>query len=115
MSEPEFNQMMKGSHAKVRDNIQPPPPNLEQNFSNGITRPNEVKAFESPVSILIHSYRHRLCDPDGISGKWWIDAIVKAGILKDDTAKEVKEVRFQQTKIKKPDEEKTVFVIQEIT
>ena len=87
---------------------------MESNFSNGIERPNEVEAFESPVSILIHSYRHRLCDPDGISGKWWIDAIVKAGILANDTTEEIKEVRFKQTKIKKTEAEKTVFIIQEI-
>ena len=69
--------------------------------------------FKSPVEILIHSYRKRLCDVDGISAKAAIDGLVKCGILKDDTPKYVEEVRFKQTKIKSPAEEKTEIIIYE--
>ena len=50
-------------------------------------------------------------DPDGISAKWAIDAIVKAGVLKDDSPKEVKEVRFSQEKIGTEFEEDTIITL----
>jgi len=74
-----------------------------------------VEAKESPrhpsrVSITIHSYRKRLADPDGISAKAAIDGLVMCGILVDDSAEYVEEVRFKQTKSKI---EKTVIVIED--
>ena len=69
--------------------------------------------FNTQVCILVHSYRHRLADPDGISAKAAIDGIVKAGILFDDQTKQIKEVRFKQTKIPTKEEEKTVITIEE--
>ena len=68
--------------------------------------------FNTPVCITVHSYRHRLADPDGISAKAAIDALVKAGILTDDSAKEIKEVRFRQTKIRLSEDEKTQIIIE---
>jgi Holliday junction resolvase RusA-like endonuclease len=73
----------------------------------------EMPRFNSPVCIVVHSYRKRLCDPDGISAKAVIDGIVKAGILSDDTTKQIEEVRFKQTKIKSKEEEKTEITIYE--
>ena len=73
-----------------------------------------MQRFDTQVCITIHSYRRRLCDPDGISGKAVIDGIVKAGILTDDTPEQIKEVRFKQTKIKSPAEEKTEIIISEV-
>jgi len=73
-----------------------------------------MQRFNSPVCIIIHSYRRRLADPDGISAKAALDGIVRAGILADDTAKQIKEVRFKQTKIKAPEEEKTEIIIYEV-
>ncbi|MCK5608683.1 hypothetical protein KAR91_42795 [Candidatus Pacearchaeota archaeon] len=67
--------------------------------------------FNTPVCIVIHSYRHRLADPDGISAKAAIDGLVKADILADDTTKQIKEISYKQTKIKRPEEEKTVLKI----
>ena len=114
LSETDFKILMKNSHAKIRNNTPRKTPYLEPDFSNAVERSNEIKAFDSPVNVFIHSYRYRLCDPDGISCKWALDAIVKAGILVDDKSENVKEVRFRQTKIKKPEEERTVITIEEI-
>lgn len=72
---------------------------------------DESAAFTSRVHITFHHIRKRLADPDGLSGKAAIDGIVEAGILPDDSAKFVEEVRHQQIKGSK---EETVIVIQEI-
>jgi hypothetical protein len=71
-------------------------------------------AFGSRVDIEIVSYRSRLADADGISGKAAIDGLVAAGILRDDSAKEVREVRYRQIKVQNETDEKTEIVITEI-
>jgi len=68
-------------------------------------------AFDSPVSIRIDSYRIRLADVDGVSGKAVLDALVLAKIIADDTTKEVKEVLYSQTKVKNKTEEKVVVTV----
>ena len=70
-----------------------------------------MQRFNTPVRILVHSYRRRLADPDGISAKAAIDGIVKAGILSNDSPKQIEEIRFKQTKIKTPEEERTEIII----
>jgi hypothetical protein len=71
-------------------------------------------AFDSRVSVEIVSYRSRLADADGISAKAAIDGLVAAGILRDDSAKEVSEVRYRQVKVKNTSDEKTEIVITEV-
>ncbi len=71
-------------------------------------------AFDSLVSIRIHSYRIRLADVDGISGKAVLDGLVLAKIIADDTTKEVKEVLFSQTKVKNKTEEKVVVTVERV-
>jgi hypothetical protein len=71
-------------------------------------------AFVAQVDITIVHYRSRLADPDGISIKAAIDGLVMCGILKDDSAKEVREIRQRQVKVKNADEEKTEIVITEV-
>ena len=88
--------------------------NMEPIISNAPLGEKKMQRFDTPVCIVIHSYRRRLADPDGISAKAAIDGIVKARILTDDTTKQIKEVRFKQTKIKAPEEEKTEIIIYEI-
>ena len=70
--------------------------------------------FGSRVDIEFHSYRARLCDPDGVCAKYAIDALVRSGIISDDSAKEVNEVRYRQTKVKNHSEEKTEITITEV-
>lgn len=70
--------------------------------------------FNSQVSLRIHHYRSRLADPDGLSAKAAIDGLVHCGILRDDSAKEISEVRHVQHKVKNAEEEKTVIEIESV-
>lgn len=70
--------------------------------------------FDSPVSITVISHRVRLCDPDNVSAKACIDGLVHCGILRDDSPKEVSEVRYRQVKVKNREEEKTVIEIESV-
>jgi hypothetical protein len=60
------------------------------------------------VRIHCHSIRKRLVDSDAISIKAVIDGIVEAGVLKNDTAKEIQPPTFSQ---EKGTEEKTIITI----
>lgn len=73
-----------------------------------------MQRFDSPVCISVYHYRHRLCDPDGASVKAAIDGIVHTGVLRDDSCKEIQEIRHKQIKIPKSEKEKTVFRIEAV-
>ncbi len=73
-----------------------------------------MQKITPPVDITIHSRRRRLADPDGISGKWVVDAIVSSGIIPDDSAKYVKKVSFTQTKVSVSEPETTTVTITEV-
>jgi len=56
--------------------------------------------------------RHRLADPDGISAKAVIDALVHAGVLAGDTTKEIADnPRITQVKVPSDQPEETVVEI----
>ena len=82
--------------------------NLESNTSDASLGEKKIKGYDSPVRVVIHSYRKRLTDADGISAKAAIDGLVKAGLLTDDSPKYVEEVTYRQYKSK---EEKTIIEI----
>ena len=105
--------MLKGSHAKIRDNVQLPTTTIQQTTRNELKRPYANEAFDTSVVITVHSFRYR-GDTDGPIIKWTLDEIVASGILADDTTKEVSEIRYKTTIIKKPDTERTVVTLQEI-
>jgi hypothetical protein len=88
--------------------------NMERTACDEPLSKSGIAAFDSPVSIRIHSYRCRLCDVDGVSGKAVIDGLVLAKVIADDTTKEVSEVLYSQTKVKNKDEEKVVVTIERI-
>ena len=95
-----------------RDRVANTVSNLERIARHAPVAENESPYFDSPVRVTIHSYRKRIADPDGLSAKAVLDGIVRhGGILADDSAKQIKEIRFEQTKA---DEEKTVIVIEEL-
>ena len=73
----------------------------------------EIKGLDSRVNIHFVSYRYRLTDPDGISGKAAIDGLVHAGILSDDSAKEINQVTYSQNKIPAHEQERTEIIIEE--
>jgi hypothetical protein len=51
-------------------------------------------AISERVDISVYSYRVRSCDTEGPSVKAALDGIVDCGVIKDDSAKEVRSVRF---------------------
>jgi Holliday junction resolvase RusA-like endonuclease len=61
------------------------------------------------------SHRTRLADADGISAKAAIDGLVHAGVIRDDSTKEVREVSYLQVKVKNKNEEKTVIQIRRVS
>jgi len=65
--------------------------------------------MDTPVRIRVISYRKLKHDPDGISAKAVIDGLVHAGILRDDSSDQVKEITYESRKSK---EEKTVIEIE---
>ena len=85
--------------------------NLEQDSCDAPNGKNQTKAFDTQVRIHFHHLRLRLADIDGISGKAAIDGIVAAGLLTDDSAKQVAEVTHSQ---EKGNVEKTIVTIEEI-
>lgn len=86
-------------------------PNMEQASGNGPLATKELPRFTSPVHINVISYRKRATDPDGVSVKAVIDGIVAAGILADDSPKQVASIRFENRKAN--GEEKTVIEIED--
>jgi hypothetical protein len=85
--------------------------NLERTAGNESLPKGKGPAFDSPVSIHIHSFRCRLCDVDGVSGKALLDGLVHANVIADDSTKDVVEVLFKQTKIKNKSDEKVVVTV----
>lgn len=71
----------------------------------------ENKGLDSRVNITVTSYRKRKHDPDGISVKAVLDGIVRAGLLPDDSCKEVESITFKSIISK---EEKTIIEIMNV-
>ncbi len=86
-------------------------PDLESNISDEPLAAEKAPRFTSPVNIRVISYRNRNHDPDGISCKAVLDGIVRAGILADDSAKQVKKISYESIIVKKGEAEKTIIEI----
>lgn len=70
---------------------------------------NGAKKQNPRYSLSVLHYRKRLIDLDNLSIKAALDAIVRSGVLPDDSPKFIKEIRHEQIKSK---EEKTVIIIE---
>ena len=84
--------------------------NMESTDANAAFSADEDTAFNTPVNIHVISYRARNHDPDGVSVKAVLDGIVAAGILADDSSKQIKKITFEGRKSK---EEKTIIEIED--
>lgn len=71
----------------------------------------QAHRFHSQVDVVYVHYRHRLIDPDNLEPKYLNDGLVTGGVLADDSAKEIREVRNQQVKIPKDQEEEVLIHI----
>ncbi|PHS70677.1 MAG: hypothetical protein COB23_03115 [Methylophaga sp.] len=87
-----------------------PAANMEQNIGDEPVGKEKITRFNSLVSIKVISYRKREHDTDGISAKAVLDGIVRAGILADDSTKQVASITFESIK---SEEEKTIIEIEE--
>ena len=85
---------------------------MESHTCNAPLAAEEAAGHDTRWSIHIHSIRKRLCDPDGVSGKAAIDGLVHAGILANDTTKQVSQDTFSQEKIPKSQVEETIVTIE---
>ena len=86
----------------------------EQNAGDESVGIETVKRFTTRVNIRVFHRRRRLADPDGLVIKAALDALTRAGILKDDSAKEIKGIYHEQIKISSKEEETTVIEITEV-
>jgi Holliday junction resolvase RusA-like endonuclease len=87
-----------------------PTPHLESDSKHEPLSERANGYFNSLVNIRVISYRRLNHDPDGVSVKAVMDGIVRAGILADDSAKQVKKVTFESIISK---EEKTIIEIED--
>ena len=109
----DFRKLIKSNgNAKTGNRASGKAPNVELPTRGTSSKANGSPTFNSPVSITFIHYRHRLADPDGISCKAAIDGLVACGILADDSAKEVLEIKQRQVKIVASQEEKTEIIIE---
>jgi len=95
-------------YGKNKDNLAISSAYMESIACNGALAKILIKTKDKKACIHVHSCRHRLADPDGISIKYALDGIVETGILRGDDDKFIKEISFSQEKSK---EEKTIITI----
>lgn len=97
----------------AKTNHYPTDPNadMESHSANASDGTHEAAQFNSLVRITFTHYRNRLVDPDGLSVKACLDGLVLAGILRDDSASCIEEIRHRQIK---SNDEKTVIEIEEV-
>ena len=84
--------------------------NLECTAGDESLAASKVPTLDSRVDLHVISFRVRLADPDGISAKAAIDGCVHRGLLRDDSAKHIREIRHQQIKVKNQEDEKTLLI-----
>ena len=84
---------------------------LEPHTGNQPLAAQKAQGFDGQVDIHFREKRHRLADPDGACTKYCTDGLVSAGILRDDSTKEIGQVSKEQIKIGKDDQEETVIEI----
>lgn len=78
---------------------------LQQRPDDESETTNGFKGFVQKVDIFCTHYRRKLADPDGPYTKHFVDGLVEAGVLRDDSLEEVNEIRHPQIKIESWEEE----------
>lgn len=117
LTEKQLESILKNGHVKInKGNISSRVANMEPSFGNKQVATKKDPRFDRQVNIIIRSYRHRECDPFGVSEKYIIDSIVDRGILQDDSKKQIceKTSYHEQIKIPKSEPERTEIEIKEV-
>lgn len=68
------------------------------------------KSYPTRFAIRLVSFRTRLCDPDNLVGKYFVDALRYEELVPDDTA-EIVDYHISQQKVKTKQDERTVITI----
>lgn len=95
----------KGIHEQRKHSLSAgvavPASDLERPARNAPLEKKESKRLDTSrrYRLRITGFRNRLADPDGQSGKAVIDGLVLAGVLADDSPKQIKSVEILQVKI----------------
>jgi len=95
---------------KIRDQAASQVSHDKQHSGDGAKTKVKAKAYMQRARLHIHSKRHRLCDPDGLYPKHFIDSAVRGGVLVDDSADYISQVTFSQ---EKSDVEETILTFTE--
>lgn len=83
--------------------------NNESVHQNADETPRDAPEPLPQVVIRFTHYSRRTPDADSGIGKWFVDGIVEAGILPDDSPEFVKEYRHRHVKIETWEEERTMI------
>lgn len=115
LTDEQAHQREETAQAQISDDRDPnPDANMEPDIGYETKRSDEIEAFTETVCLDFVHYRHRLADPDGLSVKAVIDGIVEAGLLRNDTCKEIEAISHRQIKIPRAEEERTLLTITEV-
>lgn len=100
------------SNGKGKNSVSGKNAALKRGAINAAKAAYEGETFDVPVVLKITHYRRVKCDTDAPVVKWLIDCIVAAGVLRDDSTDEIKEIRQAFVKVKNEIDEKTVVEIE---
>jgi hypothetical protein len=84
---------------------------MERPADHALGQAEEMPRFTSPVRLTVTSYRKAVSDTEGVSVKAFLDGLVAAGILENDSCKQIKKVEFETIVVGPKGEEKTVLEI----
>jgi hypothetical protein len=115
MSVAKYRRGHYGTARILGDRVADSASNVEPIVSDEPIQAGRHPTFDTRVDLRIVSHRTRLADADGISAKAAIDGLVHAGIIRDDSTKEVREVSYSQVKVKNKEDEKTVIQITRVS
>ena len=100
----------RSTTGKRRNRVPSKATDMEQFACHESMAASQVPALSTRVDLQVVSFRVRICDPDGVSAKAAIDGCVHRGLLCDDSAKQIREIRYKQVKVKNSSEEKTLLI-----
>lgn len=96
----------------INNRCAPSSPVVEQAVRHASLEPMQRKTlYTGRVLVWIKSYRRRLCDEDGLVGKYFLDAIRYSNLVRDDSPAHVS-YKISQEKVAKKEEERTEITIE---
>ena len=87
---------------------------MESSDADALNTAAQAQRFDKRVDIEVLAYRAYGGDPDNVCAKFFIDAIVDSGLLREDSYKEIRWHKTQVVKVKSKSQEKTVIRITEV-